>query len=230
MVLLYSSNSAASDAVELEWCTAIALKKPVLPVRAGDIALPAILRSVHFAQANDTVEKIAGALHQLVGVPEERPAERDNRVLELLAQVPDGDVAAVLAEARRRKIVPGRRSRWWLATLFAPAAFAGWLVYHWLPPRPVVVTADLAHAAPVPAVVAGIIHDKSGNPVADVEVSAPGRGARINTDRDGFYRLVLPTPVDGSIKLTATKPGFEPYSGYVTSGNEGHNFVLERRP
>ena len=46
-LLVWSKHSAASEYVELEWCTAVALKKTILPWLLDDTPLPSSITSYH---------------------------------------------------------------------------------------------------------------------------------------------------------------------------------------
>src|SRR5512132_2767385 len=50
-LLAWSENSAQSYYVEFEWCTAIALKKTIIPCLLDDTPLPASLKTFHGADA-----------------------------------------------------------------------------------------------------------------------------------------------------------------------------------
>jgi len=67
VVLLWSSNAATSEFVELEWCTGIALKKTILPCLLDDTPLPpslAAIQSVAFKTPNDSIGLLLQSLHQ----------------------------------------------------------------------------------------------------------------------------------------------------------------------
>ena len=65
-LLLWSADSAKSDFVELEWTTALALKKPILPVLIDQTPLPPSLAAYNAASTrgsvSDAVNDISRAL------------------------------------------------------------------------------------------------------------------------------------------------------------------------
>lgn len=69
VLLIWSHNSAASEFVELEWSTAIALKKTILPCLIDETPLPPSLRAIHAIQAKkpeNAISHIMAALSKEV--------------------------------------------------------------------------------------------------------------------------------------------------------------------
>lgn len=59
LVLVWSEAAERSQFVELEWCTALALGKPVLPYLMDETPLPAVLRSLHGVPVVDAEQDAA---------------------------------------------------------------------------------------------------------------------------------------------------------------------------
>lgn len=68
LVLVWSQEAAASRHLELEWCTALALGKPVVPYLTDDTPLPAVLSGCHGIEAKDPAKD---ALHILAHLQSE---------------------------------------------------------------------------------------------------------------------------------------------------------------
>jgi hypothetical protein len=84
LLLLWSKNAAKSSYVELEWCTAIALKKTIIPCLLDDTALPASLRAINAIHANELTTAISGIL-SAVSIPV--PATDPNHIAAVVKQL-----------------------------------------------------------------------------------------------------------------------------------------------
>jgi hypothetical protein len=100
LLLLWSDQAAASVFVELEWCTALALKKTIFTCLLGDAPLPASLAAIEALQLNvgtEAVERILLAL-----ADETKPADHSlqHRVICKLAEIGPREPPEVLRQAR----------------------------------------------------------------------------------------------------------------------------------
>jgi hypothetical protein len=94
-LLAWSKNSARSHFVEFEWCTAIALKKTIIPCLLDDTALAPSLKTFHGHRRDDLV----GILRSLQTSPL-ADTQRRTPVIESLDKVTATDEAAVLNQAQ----------------------------------------------------------------------------------------------------------------------------------
>ncbi|HRI38004.1 MAG TPA: toll/interleukin-1 receptor domain-containing protein, partial [Nitrospira sp.] len=94
-LLAWSKNAASSHFVELEWNTAIALKKPIIPCLLDDTPLAPSLRAFHGYSMQD----VAGLTTSLATAP---PVDQSRRtpVLAKLDDITSLDKTAVLAQAK----------------------------------------------------------------------------------------------------------------------------------
>lgn len=69
LLLCWSAKAATSTYVELEWCTALALKKPIIPWLLDDTPLPTSLRAVQSIAARHPVEAVPAFLTALEQAP-----------------------------------------------------------------------------------------------------------------------------------------------------------------
>lgn len=94
-LLAWSKNSAASHFVEFEWCTAIALKKKIVPCLLDGTPLAPSLKTFHANTVNDT----AGLLTALRQPP---PADEERRapVIRKLNDITATEEKAVLKQAK----------------------------------------------------------------------------------------------------------------------------------
>ncbi|MCS6305783.1 MAG: TIR domain-containing protein [Nitrospira sp.] len=94
-LLAWSKNSATSHFVELEWNTAIALKKTIVPCLLDDTALAPILSALH----GPRLEDVSGLITSLRAAPL-ADAQRRNPVISSLATVTATDKEAALKQAK----------------------------------------------------------------------------------------------------------------------------------
>lgn len=96
-LLAWSKNSVASHFVEFEWCTALALKKTIVPCLLDSTALPPSLTATNAVAINDDPSKLVTALtgaHPVTDVV--RRAEIRNK----LDQITDTEPREVLKAAK----------------------------------------------------------------------------------------------------------------------------------
>ena len=95
LLLIWSNHAVDSQYVEMEWCTAVALKKPIIPCWLDDTELPASLRSL---QAVDARKPEAAVSKILSFIQSEKPGEpaHDADVIRKLAEIPFRDPERVL--------------------------------------------------------------------------------------------------------------------------------------
>ena len=107
LLLLWSHHAAQSHFVEMEWSTALALKKPILPCLLDDSPLPPALSAINGIFVNDLEEdfpKIRQVLHR--------------REPENAASAPDN---ARKKKPRKTAASGGKREpRWWIIYILAP--------------------------------------------------------------------------------------------------------------
>ncbi len=94
-LLAWSKNAAASHFVEMEWTTAIALKKTIVPCLLDDTALALILSALHGHRLDD-MNGLSNALQAAPLVD----AERRGSVIRKLSEITATEEAAVLAQAK----------------------------------------------------------------------------------------------------------------------------------
>ena len=94
-LLAWSKHAAASHFVEFEWCTAIALKKTIIPCLLDETALAPSLKAFHGYHLHD----VAGLMTSLQAAP---PAEAQRRkpVIDSLNTVTATEEEAVLKQAK----------------------------------------------------------------------------------------------------------------------------------
>lgn len=94
-LLAWSKNSAASHFVEFEWCTAIALKKTIVPCLLDETSLAPSLRTFHGYRLDDA----AGLITSLRGASL-ADGQRREPVIRKLNDITATEETAVLAQAK----------------------------------------------------------------------------------------------------------------------------------
>lgn len=94
-LLAWSKNSKASHFVEFEWCTAIALKKTIVPCLLDETPLALSLRTFHGHRLNDATGLITSLLAAPLG-----HTERRESVIRKLSDITVTEETAVLAQAK----------------------------------------------------------------------------------------------------------------------------------
>ncbi|MGH8588047.1 MAG: toll/interleukin-1 receptor domain-containing protein [Gammaproteobacteria bacterium] len=87
LLLCWSKSAAASTYVELEWCTALALKKTIIPYLVDDVPLPPSLRSIQGIRVDTPGQCIPSILAALQERPVATDPARSAEVIGGLAQI-----------------------------------------------------------------------------------------------------------------------------------------------
>ena len=95
-LLAWSKNSAASHFVEFEWCTAVALKKTIVPCLLDSTALPPSLTSTMAVSIDDPSQLVTALTEARLIADVVRRTEISSR----LDQITDTQPSAVLKTAR----------------------------------------------------------------------------------------------------------------------------------
>jgi len=190
LLLLWSRSAAESEFIELEWCTALALKKLVLPCLLDDAPIPQSLAAVEAVQLRDiqgAIGKIVAAvtsgsshadeaqtrdvISQLAGISAQEPPDVLQQAKSLFAQnqwAVEGPVYQAAGDILVVTHPPAQKTmseKWqiWVALVVGVLTI-------------ITVLSQLTHIpAPSPKVqeqtLAGSIWNDAGEPVSGVKVS-----------------------------------------------------------
>ena len=257
VLLLWSSRSAASSFVELEWCTALALKKTILPCLLDLTPLPPALAAIEAASPDGIAAAVGKFLVRDVKSPD---SSRTQKVVDRLAEIGAGTPAEVLPKAKAvfaqsKWMVqgpvyqaggdihigapPGPRSkleRWqaWVAIiagLLTAVTLGLALVRNYLPSPKGPETPAAGSAATKLQPLAGIVSDDAGEPLANVKVSVLLGGNVVKsaiTGSVGQYSFQVDGPVDADVALMCQKDGYHTEKLYTHLGNSGFSFKMRR--
>lgn len=203
-LLAWSKNSSASHFVEFEWCTAIALKKTIVPCLLDDTPLAPSIRTFHGYPARD----VAGLTNSLVAAPLADP-DRRTAVLRKLNDITATEETAVLTQAK---------------TVFAQQ--------QWTVQGNVYQAAGDIHIHNEPAqpklrgsVLRGQVFFIEGNDelsaASDVSVTLLQTDEEARTNSRGLFRLLLPSTFqpEATVKVEIQKDGwvlYAPIDGAIT--------------
>lgn len=251
-LLAWSKDSATSHFVEFEWCTAIALKKTIVPCLLDETPLAPSLRTFHGYRLDD----VNGLVKSLQAAPLADVQRRDP-VIRKLNEITATEETAVLAQtkavfAQQQWTVQGNVyqaggdihihnepattrvpektkppvEKWQAWTGLAVAILTA-----------VTLLLDLPEkwgGAPPPAVpveqqLAGMVLDEvTHEPLSGVIVSLPDFDMKKTTEADGSFGFRVMSQKQAQVKFTAQKNGYKSYSNYANLGNTDLRFPLEK--
>ena len=255
-LLFWSVNAAESHFVTLEWNTAIALKKTIIPVLLDDKPLPNLLRPYHgFSDISQLSE------HVLSLTPTKEPPQNPTLLKELKSAKEDagqaldivkhhiqqhiqqdnwrvgGDVYQVQGDLHIVSSGEDHTSwlkRWslWLgmlAALLTIIALAFDIPEKFAETFPD-VTPDETTAITTAITTAGLVQDENGNPLADVSIQLPELGVQAHTNTAGHFAFTRQADQQKiqSSRLIAQKAGYTTWNDYVTVGDPAFNFSLHK--
>lgn len=251
-LLAWSKNSAASHFVEFEWCTAIALKKTIIPCLLDETPLASSLRTFHGYRLDD----VTGLIQSLRGAPL-GDVQRREPVIRKLNDITVTEETAVLAQAKtvfaqqqwtvqgnvyqaagdihihhepstpagtaRAKPLVEKWQAW--ATLVATLVAIGTGLYNVIP----ATKTESPSTVPMEQPLAGLVLDEvTHEPLPGVVVSLPDFDMKRTTEADGSFRFRVTSGKQASIKFTAQKHGYKSYTNYATLGNTDLRFPMEK--
>jgi hypothetical protein len=251
-LLAWSKNSAASHFVEFEWCTAIALKKTIVPCLLDETPLASSLRTFHGYRLDDAT----GLIQSLRGAPL-GDVQRREPVIRKLSDITATEEATVLAQAKtvftqqhwtvqgnvyqaagdihihhepstptgteKAKPLVEKWQAW--ATLVATLVAIGTGLYNVIP----ATKTESPSPIPIEQPLAGLVLDEAtGEPLEGVDISLPDFAMKQKTEADGHFQFRVTKEKQARIKFTAQKNGYKTYSNYATLGNQDLRFPMEK--
>ena len=252
-LLAWSKHAAASHFVEFEWCTAIALKKTIVPCLLDDTPLAPSLRTFHGYRLDDA----AALTTSLRGAPL-ADGQRREPVLRKLNEITATEETAVLAQAKavfaqQQWTVQGNvyQAGGDIHIHNEPAAPTGKekakpLVERWQAWVGLIVAILTAvtllldlpakwGGSPPPAALleqelAGTVLDRvTQEPLPGVVVSLPDFDMKKTTEPNGFFSFRVIRQKQARIKFTAQKDGYTSYENYANLGNTDLRFPMEKK-
>ena len=235
LLLLWSSRAGASSFVELEWCTAVALRRTVLPCLLDQTPLPPSLAAIEAVPAAGIAAAARKFLAAPAGETKSPDPSRTQRVVHQLAEIGGGAPEEVLQKAKA--VFEEGNWRWqsWVAIIAGILAVVslGLALARSYLPAPTKQEAP-ASQGPVSTAqpLAGFIQDEAGEPLANVNVTV-AMGDKVvasaTTDSLGHYRFQVDGLAEADVTLLAQRDGFQTEKRYTKLGNPGFNFKMGRK-
>ena len=239
MVLLWSSNAATSEFVELEWCTGYALKKTILPCLLDDTPLPPSLAAIHsvtFTNSNASLSLLLQSLRQKTALVE--PAQK-NAVLHKLSGVQSQESRDILQTAKSLLDQPSVKleksliDKWQTLVVVVVGVLLAITLAIRLPEEMEGLKPEVPGLLEKPTTVnqmlAGLVRNEEGDPLAKVMVSLPHFSQTVTTDALGRFEFQVEAPLEEEIEVMAQKEGFRTERWYATIGNKNLNFLMHRK-
>jgi hypothetical protein len=257
LLLLWSSMAAGSTFVELEWSTALALKKKVLPCLLDKTPLPPALAATQAVPLTASVRIISVALgdetkshgqshtqkvlHHLAGIGSNDPAEvlrqgktvfsQDDSMIKGSVYQAMGDIH-VGTKAPRKTLL----DKWqaWVAIIagILTAISVGLMLVRSYRPLPKRQDATNSQSVvPYAQSLAGHIEDEAGRPLANVQVKVLLNGQirkTVVTGSAGEYRFQIDAPAEAWVTLLFQRDGYETAERKTQLGNPDFSFYMRR--
>lgn len=241
-LLVWSEDAAQSHYVELEWCTALALKKQIIPLRLDNTPLPAVLRSLETIEAQDikrATARILEATQQILA-----PASPSHReaVLQKLARIPSEEPLQVLERARaifeqegwvvhgntyqagRDLHITNVTSPLSQTSLIGGMVLLGLIVIGFV----FYITTGETDVV-LEQEVGGSVVDEENHPIEGVEVSLPKFQKITKTDSHGHWDFRIQGPKQEKIEILVQKIDYELLRSSGNLGNTGITFLLVKK-
>lgn len=244
-LLFWSANANDSDFVTLEWNSAIALGKKIIPILLDNTPLPASLHAIHAIQ---TVQQLKNQIDAIKSIPQKEPDAKllkqlkkaDNKLDKAISIVKKtnqnnwnigGNVYQVKGDLNIKSSESNdtdRRLHQWaayatiLATVIALIVFA---IGIYKDNQPKTRNGDIVIAQLKSA---GTVTDATGNLLADVIISIHKYGLKTKTNRQGHFSFTLKNIAAQAVKIHASKTGYQPWNDYITLGDKAFNFSLRQ--
>lgn len=249
-LLAWSKHSSASHFVEFEWCTALALKKKIVPCLLDNTILPPSLASINSISVDD-LPKIVAALTG-VGLAEDRG--RRVEVISKLGQIKASEPEDVLAETRpffdqrswmvhgnviqgenvtvqikqrSEQSAKGFAEKWqtWVAIvvgLLTAVTLAIGLIGK--------ISGISTDGGPFIQTLDGHIFDEcTKQPVSGVLILLSTFKLTQQTDDSGSFHFEMKTNKQEQVTFTAQKQGYDRYTGFANVGLTPISINLQRK-
>lgn len=251
LLLAWSKHAAASHFVEFEWCTAIALKKTIVPCLLDDTPLAASLKTFHGHPLDD----VTGLIQSLRAAPQ-ADVQRRGPVIRKLGDITATEETVVLAQAKAvfaqqqwtvqgnvyqaggdihihtgpsKPSTPERAKplveRWQAWAGLAVAILTAVTLLLDLPEK----WREPTPTVPIEQQLGGTVLDEvTREPLEGVVVSLPDFDMKKTTGTDGSFHFRVTGQKQALINFTAEKGGYKIYMNKATLGNADLRFPLEK--
>jgi tetratricopeptide (TPR) repeat protein len=183
-LLAWSQNASSSHFIELEWTTALALKKTIIPCLMDSTSLHPSLAATHAIPIDNLSQVIAA----LTGTPISQHTERRDEVIRKLNGISATDELTVLQQAKDVFV-----QQQWIVLGNVYQAVRDIHIHPGLSREPVLRGRLF------------LVEDNDAlTPASDVTVTLLQTRGKTDTDEDGLFNLALPASFQPGIKVQLT--------------------------
>jgi hypothetical protein len=219
VLLFWSRNAASSWFVALEYTVAIAHQKMIVPILLDRAPLPPILRATQAIQPSQLAAVLGAPVPEAPAGPTVGPQVA--RVLGgIKAQGSDEEIARLAIKALRQAGL--------VRSSHLPLAMVALVCVVAIVALTVIALTVFGGVGPTPTrqIVAGLVVDPRGNPLAGVELLLAEPNATSMSEANGRFELVVLGLVGAEQTLRATKSGFAPLTRTVALGDRSLQLKL----
>lgn len=258
-LLAWSKRSASSHFVEFEWCTALALKKALIPCLLDDTPLPPSLAATHAISVENIPDIVAAVTGSLPSLDTARQAEviskldqiHSTKAEDVLVQakatfnqkqwvvhgnVIQGDHVTVTFADGQKEPSKGLLDKWqtWAGlavTLLTSISLMADLPgkFNAVSPKSAIESEADQENQMLEQPLEGSIRHED-DPVEGVKVSLLKFNQTVTTDALGQFRFRVKAPRQETVTLLAQKSGYQSYENDFTLGNTDISFTLKKKP
>jgi hypothetical protein len=250
VLLLWSRSAAESEFVELEWCTALALKKPVLPCLLDDAPLPTSLAAVEAVQLKGRQEAVEKIVAAVTNEPSHADEAQTRSVIAQLSEIGAQETSEVLQQAK----AAFTQNQWTVQGSVYQAAgdihistpppaqktvLEKWQTWVAIVVGVLTILTLLSQLFRIHApalkvqeqTLAGSIWNDAGEPLSGVKVSLllAGKTLAGETNDLGGFNLRVTAPIEAEVTLIAQRDGYQTEKRYARLGNAGYNFSMRKK-
>ncbi len=230
-LLAWSKNAAVSKFVDLEWTTALALKKTVIPCLLDSAPLPPLLRATHAIPISDLSKILTAITGSDIMADADRQSENFTKSEEEeVSRLPK----TIFDQPKETKKYMDKWQAWVVIIGGILAAILAVLQIKdrmWpteiLDKRSSTSTKDQS-AQFVEQSIAGTVFGEGDERLPGVLIKLPEFNKIVVSDENGRYQLSVKAHREQQVELLAEKNGYESMERFVSLGNQHNDFTMQR--
>lgn len=251
LVLLWSEEAAGSDFVELEWNTALALKKTIIPIRLDDHELPPVLSAIQSICDLDNLSD--SLLKRLDAAPPDGSQSINEKVLNTLNKTDEATSPKAIAKDLITRVqqdhweiagsvyqAPGgtinihnreptedtkKGIQYWATVLGAIASVIAILTFFLDVPGK--LPNWWQELFPPALSIAGTIYNQQGDPLRGINLNLPEYSLSATSNQDGRFEFTIEDAHGEATDLVAQHPLYQTSNKLVPIGNQSFNFTMK---
>lgn len=225
-LLAWSKHAAASHFVELEWTTAIALRKTILPCLLDETPLPPALSAIHGIEMRVLEAALPKMLQAVQRSVTTTDPERRAEVLDKRQESSSTNPSEIERPAAKTQKTILKKWQTWVALFVGVLTLATLSLGLWQKVGDLVTSGY--RSEPVMQALSGVVWDENGATLGGVEVSLPEFNLKYMTESHGQFSFHVKAPQQRHVRLIAQKDGYRTYYGDPTLGYTSMGFTMRR--